>query len=483
MSTLTRPPHYSANYNSGLFSQVLSTALVAGSYRVRLYGAQRNSASADQVVRVLLNGREVGRFQPALGFAQYTLPSATTSFTQLVAPVLTAVSPFIGVPGTVVSLTGTGLTNTTSITFTGAAGVKTVTSGFTVNAAGTQITGVVVPAGARSGPVLATTPLGTSLVGSVLFSRATSLAVGGYHTVAVRADGSLWAWGRNDAGQLGLGSTSDQTSPQRVGTATNWTSVAAGITHTLAVRADGSLWAWGRNDAGQLGLGSTSDQTSPQRVGTATNWTNVAAGNLHSLAVQANGTLWVWGSNADGQLGLGNTTLQTSPQRVGTATSWVSAAAGVYHTVAVQADGTLWAWGDNYYGQLGLGNTTLQTSPQRVGTATSWVSAAAGGFHSAGEQSCRVVWGWGDNSSGQVGDGSTTQRPSPVQVLGPIALFGFAPSRAGIGSTVAVTGTGLAGVTALSVNGINALASVTNNTAGASRSWCRPGPRPRAPSR
>ncbi|QKG54962.1 RCC1-like domain-containing protein [Hymenobacter sp. BRD67] len=443
--------------------------------------------------------------------------------------------------------------------------MKTVTSGFTVNAAGTQITGVVVPAGAQSGPVLATTTTGTSLVGPVLFSRATSLAVGGYHTVAVRADGSLWAWGRNDAGQLGLGSTSDQTSPQRVGTATTWVSAAAGTSHTVAVRADGTLWAWGNNDAGQLGLGTTTSPTSPTQIGTATtwasaaaggyhtlavradgtlwawgnndygqlgqgtydsqpsptqvgaatSWVSAAAGNLHSLAVQADGTLWVWGDNyygqlglgsyaggvtsptqvgaatswvsaaagnlhtvatqADGslwawgnnyygQLGLGTTTTQPGPTQVGTATSWASAAAGGYHTVAVRADGTLWAWGFNGFGQLGQGNYTRQTSPAQVGTGTSWASAAAGGYHAAGEQSCRAVWAWGENGSGQVGDGSTTQRPSPVRVYNPVSLLSFAPSSAAVGSTVAVTGTGLAGLTALSVNGVDALASVTGLT-------------------
>ncbi|MBF9141600.1 RCC1 domain-containing protein [Hymenobacter properus] len=501
---------------------------------------------------------------PISVIASYGTAVSAGSFT-VPQPALTAVSPFLGVPGTVLTLTGTNLSGTSAITFTGSAGVKTVTSGFVVNAAGTQITGVVVPAGAQSGPVTATTGGGTAPVATALFSRATTLAAGGSHMVAVRADGSLWAWGNNangqlglgsaanqntpqrvgtgnswvsvaaggsytlaiqadgslwawglnDSGQLGLGNTTNQNTPQRVGTSTSWASVTAGTYHTaavqadgslwtwgysgsgqlglgstlqansptrvgtgttwasaaagekymLAVQADGSLWAWGGNEYGQLGLGNTTNQNTPQRVGTSTNWVSAKAGKLHSAAVQADGSLWAWGLNTNGQLGLGNTTNQNTPQRVGTSTNWLSAAAGDAHSLAVQADGTLWAWGANANGQLGLGNTTNQTTPQSVAAVTSWLSAAAGTGYSAGEQSCGATWAWGLNTAGQVGDGSTTARTSPVLIYNPISLLTFSPATAGSGSPVTVTGTNLAGLTALTVNGANAFTSVTNSTA------------------
>ena len=444
------------------------------------------------------------------------------------APTLTAVSPFIGVPGSVLTLMGTNLTGTTTITFTGAAGVRTVTTGFTV-ASATSITGISVPAGAQSGPVTVTTGSGTSaVVNTVFFSRAKTVATGDLHTVAVRADGSLWAWGSNQFGQLGQGNmTSGYTSPTQVGMGTNWVSAAAGNNHTVAVRTDGSLWAWGSNQFGQLGqgtFGAGTDRTSPSRVGTGTNWVSATAGANHTLAVQANGSLWAWGRNFYGQLGQGSSgtgtdlsspvrvgtgsswvsaaagsghvvavqadgslwawgynfngqlgqgtsgagTDRTSPTRMGTATNWVSAAAGSFYTVAVQANGSLWAWGRNDYGQLGLGNAAQQNSPVRVGTSNSWVNAEAGTGHTMGEQSCRAVWAWGYNVSGQVGDGTTNDRFSPVQVITPpaLALASFAPTSAAPGSTIAVTGTGLLGLGALTVNGATVpLSNISNNTA------------------
>jgi uncharacterized delta-60 repeat protein len=494
----------------------------------------------------------------------YGTVTSATSFT-ILQPALTAVSPFIGVPGSVLTLTGTNLGGTSAITFTGSAGAKTVTTGFVVNAAGTQITGIVVPAGAQSGPLAATTAGGTTPLARVSFARARTLAAGGSHTVAVRTDGSLWAWGNNASGQLGLASNTSYNTPQRVGTDTNWASVATGDSHTVAVRTDGSLWAWGSNASGQLGLANNNDYNTPQRVGTGTSWASVAAGSAHSLAVQADGslyawglndngqlglgnlpnqntpqavaagtswasatagsshtvavrtdgTLWAWGSNASGQLGLGSTPSQNTPQRVGTGTTWASAAAGGSHTLAAQADGSLWAWGLNVNGQLGLGNTTNQNTPQPVGTGTNWLSAAAGDAHSlavradgslwawgsnasgqlglgnndnqntpqpvaavtswtsatagtgyaAGEQGCGATWAWGLNANGQVGDGSTSQRTSPVIIFNPISLLTFSPSTAGPNSPVTVTGVNLAGLTALTVNGVNAFASVTNRTA------------------
>ena len=462
----------------------------------------RRSRPGAAIARIVLTGVALALFLPLLVLAQV--------------PTLTALSPFIGVPGSTIALTGTNLTGTTTITFTGAAGTKTVTTGFTV-ASSTSITGVVVPAGAQSGPVKVTRPSGTSAVTiAAVFSRATSLATGDYHTVAVRADGSLWAWGYNSNGQLGQGDLTQQTSPSQVGTGTSWVSATAGGAHTVAVRADGSLWVWGNNANGQLGQGNTTQLTSPTRVGTGTTWVSAAAGDNHTVAVRTDGSLWAWGRNANGQLGQGNTTQLTSPTRVGTGTSWVSAAAGLGHTVAVRADGSLWVWGSNNFGQLGQGDltqqtsptqvgtgtswvsaaagayhtvavqsdgslrawgnngngqlgdgsTTQRTSPVQVGTGTSWVSAAAGGAHTAGEQSCYAVWAWGFNGRGQVGDGSTPDRISPVQVYNPApALLAFVPASATAGATVAVTGTGLSGLTALTVNGADAFASISNTTA------------------
>ncbi len=135
------------------------------------------------------------------------------------------------------------------------------------------------------------------------------VAGGGSHSLAVKAGNSLWAWGYNYNGQLGNsfdGIGVDKNYPVHIGVATDWDIVAGGGSHSLAVKADNSLWAWGSNSYGQLGNGESGldgDQNAPVRIGTPTGWDSVSAGNSHSLAVKTDGTLWAWGRNRNGELG------------------------------------------------------------------------------------------------------------------------------------------------------------------------------------
>ncbi len=153
-------------------------------------------------------------------------------------------------------------------------------------------------------------------------------------------------------------------SPAAGAAAPNKPVLAAGHYHTLAIQKDGSLWAWGRNDYGQLGLGDTTDRIAPVQVGTGTKWVAVAAGGDHSLGLTIDGRLWAWGNNEAGQLGLGNANEKWCPTLVGT--GYVAVAAGAYHSLGLKADGSLWAWGWNNYGQLGLGDTTNRLSPTQI---------------------------------------------------------------------------------------------------------------------
>lgn len=197
-------------------------------------------------------------------------------------------------------------------------------------------------------------------------------AAGYYHSVALKSNGTLWAWGGNQWGQLGDGTTTNKYSPVQIGTDNNWVSVAAGIYHTVALKSDGTLWAWGNNQYGQLGDGTTTNKYSPEQIGTDNNWASVTAGDYHTVALRSGGTcgdtLWAWGYNGEGELGDGTTTQRNSPVQIGTDNNWMSVTAGPYHAVAIKSDNTLWTWGFNLQGQLGDGTTTDKHSPVQIGT-------------------------------------------------------------------------------------------------------------------
>jgi alpha-tubulin suppressor-like RCC1 family protein len=246
--------------------------------------------------------------------------------------------------------------------------------------------------------------------GNLLPTKINRVACGIDYTVALKSDGTLWAWGRNNYGQLGFGDTADRYIPTRVGTDNDWAFVACGGYHTLAIKSDGSLWAWGYNYYRQLGLGDTTNRLAPTRVGTDNNWALVAAGGDHTVALKSDGSLWAWGHNYYGQLGLGDTNTRSAPTRVGTDNNWVLVACGEDHTLAIKSDGTLWAWGHNGYGQLGLGDTTNRTTPTRVGADNDWVFVIGGSYSTLAVKSDGSLWACGLNSNGQLGLGDTTDR-------------------------------------------------------------------------
>ena len=247
------------------------------------------------------------------------------------------------------------------------------------------------------------------------------VAAGFFYTVAVKTDGTLWAWGFNSDGELGDGTTASRLVPVQVGTDTNWASVAAGtgdLGHatTAAVKTDGTLWAWGSNFAGKLGDGTTTNRRVPVQVGTDTHWTQVAAGSYHTVALKTDGTLWAWGWNPSGALGDGTTIDRSTPVQVGTDTHWAQVSASWDFTVAVKTDGTLWAWGYNGDGELGDGTTTDRSIPVQIGMGADWAQVAAGGYYTAAVTTGGTLWAWGWNGAGNLGDGTTTDRLAPVRV-------------------------------------------------------------------
>ena len=236
-------------------------------------------------------------------------------------------------------------------------------------------------------------------------------------SLAVAEDGSLWTWGRNQYGQLGIGNTTDQNAPVRVGADTNWVAVAGGNAHSVALKSDGSLWVAGYNGYGQLGIPGEAHHTF-QRVGTDNDWVAIAAGNDFTLAIKADRSLWAWGRNRFGQLGVGNMPDQNVPTRV-SGEGWVQVAAGADHTVAIRADGSLWTWGYDSYGQLGNGDGNDPVrQPQRVGTANDWLVASAGvsGGAVVALKTDGTLWGWGRNISGELGLGPVEGPTTPQQL-------------------------------------------------------------------
>ena len=247
-----------------------------------------------------------------------------------------------------------------------------------------------------------------------------SVSCGELHSVALKANGTIWTWGYNNDGQLGNGTSSFtlRLSPGQVGSATDWVSISAGGYHTTAIKANGTLWVWGQGGNGQLGDGGSGANyhiNTPFQIGTGTDWVILSAGYAHTLAIKANGSLWGWGYNAYGMVGdnSGIFTI-TTPSQVGSDVDWVSISAGQNQSHGIKSNGTLWGWGYNGNGQLGDGSTTQRNSPTRVGTLSNWVSVTSGYKDALGVQANGELWGWGYNNYGQLGDGTTAQRTSPV---------------------------------------------------------------------
>jgi alpha-tubulin suppressor-like RCC1 family protein len=207
----------------------------------------------------------------------------------------------------------------------------------------------------------------------------------GNHTAAIKTDGTLWTWGRDNYGQLGDNTTANKSSPvQTVAGGTNWKQVSSGTNHTAAIKTDGTLWTWGRDNYGQLGNNTTANKSSPvQTVAGGTNWKQVAGDATHTAAIKTDGTLWMWGYNLYGQLGNNTITSKSSPvQTVAGGTNWKQISCGYHHTIAIKTDGTLWTWGYDNYGQLGNNTITSKSSPvQTVAGGTNWKQVAGGGYH------------------------------------------------------------------------------------------------------
>jgi len=260
-----------------------------------------------------------------------------------------------------------------------------------------------------------------------------SLSSGVAHTLALGMDRHVYTCGQGGVGQLGLGDeVSELLSPQEVpGLPTSVGSVSAGWYDCYAICTDGSLWAWGANGFGELGIGDSAIKYSPVLVPTfapsGVGVTAVAGGEFFAVFLCSNGWVYSCGVNGAGALGLGLTpgnTQRLTPEHVTGLLSdqFVKAVAvGEYHTLALTTGGQVYSWGGNFMGQLGLGDTTERNVPVLVeALADKFVLAiAAGVSHSLALCSDGSVYAWGGNSSGQLGLGDTEDRDTPQIVTFP----------------------------------------------------------------
>lgn len=166
----------------------------------------------------------------------------------------------------------------------------------------------------------------------------------------------IWTWGRNTYGQLGDGTTTNQYTPIEAPTmVSDVVGIAAGYYQSYILKADGAVWAWERNNFGQIGDGTTTDRPAPVQVLGIGDVTDIAAGSYLMLAIKSDNTVWSWGLNNFGQLGDGTTASRSVPAQVSGLTDIIAVSGGGVHSLALKSDGTVWAWGYNSEGQLGDG--------------------------------------------------------------------------------------------------------------------------------
>ncbi|NPD29551.1 RCC1 domain-containing protein, partial [Corallococcus exiguus] len=224
----------------------------------------------------------------------------------------------------------------------------------------------------------------------------TVVRAGRLHSLGLQADGTVWAWGRNRYGQLGNNTTTDRLAPVKVTGLTGVVvDIAAGNEHSLALKADGTVWAWGLNDLGQLGDNSTTQRLKPVKVSGLTGVAAVAAGYRYSLALKTDGTVWAWGDNDSGKLGDGTRVRKLKPVQVVGLTGVAGVSAGYGHSLAFKTDGTVWGWGSNSVGALGDGtNYYERLTPVQTSGLSGVVALAARSSRSFALKSDGTVWAW-----------------------------------------------------------------------------------------
>lgn len=224
-----------------------------------------------------------------------------------------------------------------------------------------------------------------------------SISAGHYFNLAVKNDGTVWAWGNNAHGQLGDNTATNRPLPQQVSNLNNVVAVAAGTGHSMALKDDGTVWTWGNNNVGQLGDGTITKKRLPQQVSGLTSVVQIVAADNSSYALRSDGSVWAWGSNLSKVLGIGNvTSSQRNPVKVNTLSNIVKISAGYKNAAAIDSNGYLYAWGSNSFGQVGTGTTNNEiSSPLLLTTITNVKDVSVGHNNIMAITNDGKLWNWG----------------------------------------------------------------------------------------
>jgi alpha-tubulin suppressor-like RCC1 family protein len=242
------------------------------------------------------------------------------------------------------------------------------------------------------------------------------VATGWLHTAAIKTDGTLWTWGRNANGQLGINNTDNRSTPVTTfAGGNNWKQVVCGDTHTAAIKTDGTLWTWGYGDFGRLGNNSFGSSNVPVTTfAGGNNWKQVSMSVKcrHTAAIKTDGTLWSWGTT----VGDNFFTFRITPVTTfAGGNTWKQVSVGYDRTAAIKTDGTLWVWGNNGSGQLGTNDITTRNTPVTTfAGGNDWKQVACGNNNIAAIKTDGSLWNWGFDNGGQLGTGNNTTRSTPV---------------------------------------------------------------------
>ncbi len=322
----------------------------------------------------------------------------------------------------------------------------------------------------------------------------TAVSAGADFSLALLRGGTVMAWGAGGHGQLGDGSTENSDVPVPVSGLEGVSAIAARGGRALALLEDGTVVAWGNNANGELGDGSTESSDVPVAVSELSGVTAIAAGPNQSLALVSGGAAWAWGDNEQGQLGDGTTEQSDNPVPITSLGSGItSIAGGTNYSLALAGDGHVWAWGSKFLGKLGDGEagTGYAPVPAEVGGLTGVTAISGGDNTSLALLQSGHLAGWGGDEHGELGigeEGAGRDRVHPVELPAPCGVTGMSaaylfeiaiaepgvpcPAVTGVspeagrevgGTTVSITGSGLAEATAVDFGGVEATSFTVNS--------------------